>query len=356
MDIDSVIQSHFSQPLNHGGELNKAAKKYNRPISDWLDLSTGISPFSYPVNNISQNIWQRLPEMSPEFIEATNQYYQTDKWVVCAGTQAGIQVIPKLWHELLDGSSNKRIDVWVPEVGYKEHEKSWQDHSLSQTNHLNVIHRYCRLPSSKELTDNCVVVVINPNNPTGHFYEPDILIELAESVKRFNGLLIIDEAFIDSEKEKSIFPLLTLMKNIIVMRSLGKFFGLAGIRVGFILSNSDWLDRFRNTFGLWSVTGPSLAIAKQALADVNWQSHQIIKLNQQSNYLARLLKQYTGITSIGTNLFQTLLLHNAETIYEELCKQGILVRLCDEKNALRFGISDDAGYLRLIKSLTPLFK
>lgn len=352
MNINSVSQSHFSQPLNHGGELNKAAKKYKRPVSEWLDLSTGISPFSYPVRNIPQNVWQRLPEQSSEFTKAANQYYQTEQWVVCAGTQAAIQVIPKLWHELLDDSNHKKINVWVPEVGYKEHEKSWLDYSCLQGNHLNSICRYSSIPSSDKLTDNCVVVMINPNNPTGQFYEASRLIDLAENLKMTNGLLIIDEAFIDSEKEQSIFPKLLSMKNIIVLRSLGKFFGLAGIRVGFILSNNDWLGRFSNALGLWSVTGPSLVIAEQALADVNWQSRQLIKLKQQSKYLAQLLREYTGITPVGTHLFQTLLFSNAEAMYEELCKQGILVRLCDEKNALRFCISDDIGYLRLIKALT----
>ena len=330
--------------LTHGGELEKVSKMYNRPIDEWLDLSTGISPFTYPIPKIPEKIWQRLPEQTDSFIEAANQYYQTKNWLVCSGSQRAIQVLPKLWSTQCE----QACDVWLPKVGYKEHENFWQI-----TNVNNII-QYHKLPKQCDLNKNAVVVVINPNNPTGHFYSKECLVQLADHLKKVNGLLVIDEAFIDCEKEVCLFSTLSKNNNnVIILRSMGKFFGLAGIRVGFILSDSSWLQRLQNELGIWTITGASLYIAEQALKNIDWHKQQKSRLLEHSEALQNLLSCYFFRVT-GTYLFKTVKTKQAIQLHEQLCQLGILVRLCDEKDALRFGIPNKQQYNRLLSAFKQI--
>lgn len=333
-----IKNDHQSVHLTHGGELEKFAKQYNRPIDQWLDLSTGISPFTYPIPKIPEKIWQRLPEQTESFIEAANEYYQTKNWLVCSGSQSAIQVLPKLWLRQCE----QGYDVWLPKVGYKEHEYAW---SKLVDNHLI---QYQELPELKDLNKNAVVVVINPNNPSGHFYSKACLVQLAEHLKKVNGLLVIDEAFIDSENNESTYFALSVFHNVIILRSMGKFFGLAGMRIGFFLADQYWLKKLNHELGVWTVTGASLYIAERALKDFSWQKSQRLKLKRQSESLENLLNRYFTKLN-GTNLFKTVKTTQAVQLHELLCQQGILVRLCDEKDALRFGIPDQQQTNRLLK-------
>ena len=253
--------------LSHGGELEEMAKKYNRPIDEWLDLSTGISPFSYPIPKIPTRIWQRLPEQTDAFVQAANQYYQTKNWLVCSGSQSAIQTLPKLWFK----QCQQTCDIWLPKVGYKEHESGWSQ------SYINRIIQYQALPKLTDLNKNSVVVVINPNNPTGHVYSIECLLVLTKNLQSLNGLLVIDEAFIDCENSESAWFTLSEFSNVIILRSMGKFFGLAGIRVGFIISSEAWLLKLKVELGIWTITGASLTIAEQALKDISWQQSQRFK-------------------------------------------------------------------------------
>jgi len=337
--------------LSHGGELEKFSKQYGIAIDDWLDLSTGISPYSYPIPIIPTKIWQRLPEKTDAFTQVVNDYYQTKNWLVCSGSQSAIQVLPKLWFNKCQQVSK----VWVPKIGYKEHAKAWTYTLLNRSTQNSVI-QYKELPTFEALTENCVVIIINPNNPTGQVYRKQILLDLANNLKMKKGLLIIDEAFIDYEKEQSFFEEISHFSNLVILRSLGKFFGLAGLRVGFILSNQHWLDDFDSELGIWSVTGPSLYVTEQALRNIDWQKAQKQRLAFQSERLAVLLEDCFETLVKGTTLFKSVELDHATDIHQQLCRQGILVRLSDEKDRLRFGIPDEVGYQRLFDVLIQLKK
>ena len=265
-----------------------------------------------------------------------NDYYQTKNWLVCSGSQSAIQVLPKLWFN----KCQQVNEVWVPKIGYKEHEKAWKNALLNRPTDnkaiQNSVIQYEELPLLKDLTENCVVIVINPNNPTGQTYTKQILLDLANNLEIKNGLLIVDEAFIDCEKEQSFFEEISNFSNLVILRSLGKFFGLAGLRVGFILSNQDWLDDFNNEMGVWSVTGPSLYVTEQALRDIDWQKAQKQRLASQSARLAVLLEDCFETLVKGTTLFKSVEFsyvseNYAADIHHQLCRQGILVRLSDEK-------------------------
>jgi cobalamin biosynthetic protein CobC len=342
------IKNESSITLIHGGRLNAVAELYQRPIAEWIDLSTGISPISYPIPDIPQNIWQQLPQTSDGLIEAAKLYYGTKNISATSGSQAVIARLPNLYLNYIK-KTPKIIDVWLPEVGYKEHERSWQDAGFN-------IKRYKHLPSDEDLTLHAIVVVINPNNPTGELHQQHILKALLATVESLSGWLIIDEAFMDVISANQSLIHLTTNKHLFVLRSIGKFFGLAGIRIGFLSAHPKWLSKLNELSSPWEVNGPAQFIAEQALNDHTWQSKQRERLITLSIKLEQLLTEtfvdannsvIQNIEISGCGLFKTLMHPQATELYEKFCHHGLYVRLCDENNALRFGIPDQEQYKSL---------
>lgn len=313
-------------PLEHGGQLNKIAKQYAIPVEQWLDLSTGIAPFSYPIPAIPNNVWQRLPEASTALQQAASHYYHTDNLLPVAGSQVIIQLLPKIAKQ--QGYAGSW--VWLSEVGYREHYKSWQTASYQ-------INTYQDIEQLGELNLHDIVILINPNNPTGRLYSYQRVELLFSQIQKKKGLLIIDEAFMDCTPQHS-FISQTSSPQLIVLRSIGKFFGLAGLRLGFVAASRIWIDIFKTQLGPWSINGPAQYIAQQALTDEIWQSKQHQQLKTHSTQLSKLLHQTFKQIPTGSLLFQTVKCDRAALIFEQLCQQAIYVRLCDERNALRFGI------------------
>ncbi|MCG7499322.1 threonine-phosphate decarboxylase CobD [Vibrio sp. Of7-15] len=329
--------------LIHGGQLHTIAQHYAIPIDEWLDLSTGISPISYPVPPIPISVWQQLPQSSPTLLKAAQQYYKTDNLIATSGSQSIIETLPSIFIQHIVPTTT----VWLPKVGYKEHEKAWHDHGF-------IINHYSQLPSADELTPHCIVVVINPNNPTGVLTAQSTLTQLLTQVEKRQGWLIVDEAFMDCVTPSQSVASLTNNPHLFVLRSVGKFFGLAGIRLGFLSAAPIWLSTLANTTGPWQVNGPAQYIAEKALTDLNWQSEQSLQLQRLSNNLEHLLMDTFQTAVSGTSLFKTVLLPNAPELFKQLCQQGVYVRLCDEQNALRFGIPTDAELEKLAKAFAKL--
>ncbi len=324
--------------LVHGGQLQQIAKTYQIPTEQWLDLSTGISQISYPIPNIPIKAWQQLPDTNAELLAAGKYYYRSENLMATSGSQTIISKLP----QLLISNKNKTLTVWLPKVGYKEHEKSWSSHQVN-------INHYHQLPAFEELTPHCIVVVINPNNPTGELYSRARLRSLLNEIQTLNGFLIVDEAFMDVIIPTQSLIELTNNKHLFVLRSIGKFFGLAGIRLGFLSANQYWLDKLAELCNPWEVNGPAQFVAAKALHNQQWQKSQLTNLRQLTDNLTLLLSQTFNQVPTGTLLFQTVSLANAPLIFDLLCKQGIYVRLCDEQNALRFGIplADELQRLQL---------
>ena len=131
---------------------------------------------------------------------------------------------------------------------------------------------------------------------------------------------------------------LTANAHLFVLRSIGKFFGLAGIRLGFLSAHQTWLNKLAELANPWEVNGPAQFITELALQDKSWHQQQLTELRQLTDSLSQLLQHIFKQEPAGTSLFQTVYLKNAPAVFEQLCQQGIYVRLCDERNALRFGI------------------
>lgn len=343
--------------LIHGGQLQHVAKQYNIPTQKWLDLSTGISPISYPIPKIPLSAWQQLPQFNEALVEAAKNYYQCSQLVVTNGSQAIIKVLPALYQQ--QNSNSKH--VYLPERGYKEHAQAWKLAGYELHFYQNI------LPELAQLQSNCVVVIINPNNPTGQFFERDVISQYHSALKQLNGLLVIDEAFMDVMPAEQSYCPFANDNHVLILRSFGKFFGLAGIRIGFLVANEYWCNTFVELLGPWQVNNPAQIIAEQALADKNWQKIQKAQLKElamaQVKMLSRVTKGKLVLDIKGCDLFITVRFQQpgtAKQLYHLLCQQAVYCRLADEQDTLRFGIVTTSSVARLelaicnaIEQLTP---
>lgn len=324
--------------LEHGGRLRRAARDYGIPLEQWLDLSTGISPFGWPVPDIPASAWRRLPEDDDGLIEAARAYYDAPHVLPVAGSQAAIQALP-----LLRPAS--RVGVIAP--GYAEHAHAWQ----------RAGHQVTAKTADALLADTAswdVLVLIHPNNPGGERFDIDALLQVHAELAKRGGWLVVDEAFIDVTPQHSLCGY-TDREGLIVLRSAGKFFGLAGARAGFVCASPAVLQVLREQLGPWTLSGPSRYVLRQALADRAWQAQARTRLLQTSERLAALLSSCAWHPTAGCGLFQWCRRDDALHVHRALAQRGILTRLFETPASLRFGLPpDDLAFERLNEALSGI--
>ena len=321
--------------LEHGGRLRLAALHYAIPLNEWLDLSTGINPNGWPVPTLPAACWQRLPEDDDELLPTAQAYYQNSSILPVAGSQAAIQTLPLL---------RLACRVGLMHPAYAEHAAGWQKagHHLQHVDISNI---------ESQLDKLDVLIIINPNNPTGKLYTPQQLLDWHAKLSRRGGWLIVDEAFIDSMPDYSLSPLPS-RPGLIILRSIGKFFGLAGIRCGFVIAEPVILQSLAEQLGPWTINHPGRYVAAKALADTDWQRQTAIDLKLQTQRLRDLLTENGWSPQGECDCFQWLKTEHAERLHILLAQQGILTRLFNAASSLRFGLpKDDSAWLRLAQAL-----
>lgn len=337
----------------HGGNLRDAMRRFgNQPNGlDWLDLSTGINPHWYPAPVIAGNAWHRLPETDPALAAAAQAFYRAPRMLAVAGTQAAIQALPRL-------RAPSRVVVAAP--SYAEHAHHWRQHG-----HMLREVPYEALDDALASCD--VMVICNPNNPTGAQVAPERLLAWAEQLSARGGWLVVDEAFGDTGEGSVASHTDEYTNNyasddsdddragggaLIVLRSVGKFFGLAGVRLGFVAAPAPLLERLDAMLGPWAVSGPAQQVALAALRDHGWQHAMRAQLQEEGARLKSLLAKH-GIYSSGTALFQWWPEPQAGTFHQHMARHGIWVRLFhNAARGIRLGLPpDDAGWRRLDNTL-----
>ncbi|HEY0843139.1 threonine-phosphate decarboxylase CobD [Methylotenera sp.] len=323
--------------LEHGGNLSAAVAQYKIPLEYWLDLSTGINPCHYPMPEIPAHIWRNLPNDEDGLIATAAQYYGCQSLIPTSGSQAALQTLPKL---------RPLSKVAMLNPMYQEHAHAWQ-----RCGHQVI--RFSDLNDADLISNADVVLVCNPNNPTGKQFAPQDLLQLHATLTKRGGWLIVDEAFMDATPEYSIAQHAHL-EGLFVLRSLGKFFGLAGARVGFLLAAPAQLQQIKEELGPWTIAGASRYIAMLALQDSAWQKNTRLTLANNSLRLASLLTQYGLKPTAGTALFQYIATDAANHLHDKLARQGVWVRKFIEQPALRFGLPDDNRWQQLEQALQNL--
>ncbi len=320
--------------LEHGGKLRAAALRYDIPESDWLDLSTGINPNGWPVPLLAADLWQRLPQDDDGLDAAATEYYGTDSLLAVSGSQAAIQVLPML-------RTRSRVALVTP--SYAEHAYAWREHKIVEVCASEILQ-----------TDADVVVIVNPNNPTGKLFSREELLALHTKLAARGGWLVVDEAYMDVTPEHSLASACPL-RGLIVLRSLGKFFGLAGVRVGFVLAEESLCDAMRELLGPWTIAAPSRHVAMQALQDAVWQHATRAALPLASQRLQELLRAHGLVATGASSLFQWVCCADAQRVHEQLAQRGILTRVFAQPVSVRFGLPcDEVEWTRLDAALAEL--
>jgi len=327
--------------LEHGGKLLAASQTFGISLDDWIDLSTGIAPMPYPVPDIPAAVWQRLPEDDDGLHAVACAYYGAKNLLAVNGSQAAIMALPRL---RLPG----RVAVLSPSYG--EYAPAWAaaGHEVVECAAQDVLQQQAD-----------VILLANPNNPDGHVFSREALLAAAERLAQHQGWLVVDEAFADVDAENSLSAVagMSAAENVIVLRSLGKFFGLAGARVGFCIAANDVLSHLQAMLGPWPLAHPARFVAKVGLGDTVWQAAQREYLRQTSARLAALLRRYGLVPSGGTALFQYVLCQGdeAQACYAHFARCGILVRRLAQPAALRFGLpGSEAAWARFEDALKNL--
>jgi cobalamin biosynthetic protein CobC len=340
-----LVRQPRSNPLRglagepHGGRLLQARRSFPKAPEPFIDLSTGINPFHYPLPPIQTDAWTRLPE--PDDIAsleeaAASAYGASDASVAAAipGTQALISLLPSLYPQ-------SSVAILAPT--YNEYAGAFTA-AGSQVTEAEAL---------AELEDAPCAILCNPNNPDGRRFDAAELLGLLEA-RQGRGLLVVDESFTDLEDGTlSLVPHLPL-PGLLILRSLSKSYGLGGLRLGFALSAPELAASIRVRFGPWPVSGPAIAIGIKALSDGAWRAATRSRLQGDAKLLDAMLRGAELEPVGGTLLFRLAAPETAEAVYERLGKAGILVRRFERQpNWLRFGIpGDEAAWGRLSQALS----
>ena len=318
--------------LEHGGNLDLALQHFGGRLEDWIDLSTGINRQPYPVPVLSPRHWGALPSRSETnaLHEAALQTYGTRASIVAlAGAQAAIQLLPRL-------SPSGQARILSP--SYNEYAP------VLRTAGWDVVD----VADLESLAGADLAVVVNPNNPDGRRHEPGELLALLSRV----GRLVVDESFADAAPELSLAPEAG-RSGLLILRSFGKFYGLAGVRLGFALGSSVDIDALAALAGPWPVSGAAIAIGRRALLDRDWAIQTSARLDRDSRRLDALIQSQGWALVGGTALFRLYETGDATAAQTRLATKHIWSRIFGVRPGwLRLGLpGDEAEWARLAKAL-----
>ncbi len=325
---------------DHGGSLSRAAEMFPRARGPWLDLSTGINPFSYPLGALPATAFTRLPEAAEmrALGEAAARAYGAPgggSVVAAPGTQILLPLVASL-------VPPGRAAILSPT--YAEHARAaaLAGHAVEEVRDIDALH------------DADLAVLVNPNNPDGRIVPRAELLALAGHLRGKGGLLVVDEAFMDVGPPSERLDGDVARGGMVVLRSFGKFFGLAGLRLGFAIAAPPLARALGARLGPWAVSGPALTVAGRALADLSWQEEMRRRLAAQAARLDEALARSGLAAGGGTALFRLVRTPDAQGLFRRLGEQGILVRRFDHSpDALRIGLpGGEEDFARLEAALS----
>lgn len=282
---------------DHGGNLDAAIDRFGGNRESWLDLSTGINPDSYPLPPIPQAAWTALPDVAARhaLIDAARQFWSVPDSagiLPVAGASVAIAHIPLL-------ATTGRVNI--PGPTYNEHAASFA-------------------AAGWEVGDAAphdASVHVHPNNPDGRLWGPQDCI---------GSLRVIDESFCDVVPDRTLMAEAT-KPGTLILKSFGKFWGLAGVRLGFVIGDPALLDRLAGMLGPWAVAGPALEVGTTALRDLNWAEATRTRLAQDAIRLDRLFTKQGAKPVGGTSLFRLYEVEDASQWQDRLARHHIWSRV-----------------------------
>ncbi|MBI4275466.1 MAG: threonine-phosphate decarboxylase [Rhizobiales bacterium] len=312
-------------PLVHGGDLDAARRRFPDAPQPFIDLSTGINPHPYPLPKFSSDVFTRLPEPAAILglcALAAKTYGVPDAGCVVAAPGSQILLV-----QVASLVPSGRAAILGPTYGELARAAKVTGHEAKEVTRL------------EDMSDVDLAIIAHPNNPDGQVFARDRLLTLADTLRAHGGLLLVDEAFMDVGPAGASLAGDVARDNIVVLRSFGKFYGLAGLRLGFALAALPIAARLTAVLGPWAVSGPAIAAGEIALADTAWASSTRTALAKTAARLDQMLAA-EGLKVIGgTPLFRLVQSTSAAELFVHLGHAGIFVRAFSERpDWLRFGI------------------
>lgn len=314
-----MTQSPSYLKRDHGGGLHAAMQRFGGTRSQWLDLSTGINPIPYPIPELDSSVFTQLPDVHlfENLAAAARRFWDIPKEfdiIPASGASAFISLLPRI----LIGSKFR-----VPHPTYNEHRASFEAAGWT----------YCdKTPD--------VDIHVHPNNPDGRFAPQN-----SDTLWR-----IIDESFCDISPDKSFVP--HMSDTTIVLKSFGKFWGLAGLRLGFLIAHSSLTIKIQEALGPWAVSGPALAVGTKALLDLNWATETRARLKTDTRALTSVMTDHGANLIGGTDLFQLYAVDNAQSWQDRLAGHHIWTRVFPySASYIRLGIPSAEQLTRLKAAL-----
>ncbi|WP_281973511.1 threonine-phosphate decarboxylase [Ruegeria faecimaris] len=307
---------------DHGGGLDGAMSVYGGKRNDWIDLSTGINPVPYEVAGLTPSDWTELPDHGAfeRLTDAARSFWSVPEGaeiLPAPGASALIARIPAL-------AATGRVQITTPT--YNEHAAAFAAQGWTLQNSGPVEAR----------------VIVHPNNPDGRIW----------SVGDVDApLTIIDESFCDVTPDASLIHL-AHRPGVIVLKSFGKFWGLAGVRLGFAIARPDLIARLNDLTGPWAVSGPALRIGEQALRDTAWADETRLLLAADAARMDRMVTQKGAQLIGGTSLFRLYQVDDASAWQDRLARAHIWSRVFPySQTYLRLGLPPADGWARLEAAL-----
>ena len=282
-------------PRDHGGGLDAAVKRYGGARTDWLDLSTGINPMPYPIGEIDAEAWTALPDQSAfdRLTQAARTFWAIPEGVEIVPAPGASALIASMPH-LFSGRS-----VTIPTPTYNEHAAAFRAQGYSLTD-----------------TQADLRVLVHPNNPDGRLW----------GIQDLDGPSVLDESFCDICPERSFVSHID-RADLVILKSFGKFWGLAGMRLGFAITSPEMAEKIRNEIGPWAVSGPALEIGARALEDTVWATTTRARLAEDADRLDALVTK-SGATIVGgTTLFRLYDVGDAAAWQDKLAKAHVWSRV-----------------------------
>jgi len=309
----------------HGGRLTDARARFGGTAEDWVDLSTGINPDPWPGGNGQAIDWRGLPDPQGlrELESEAAAYFDADSALCCAvpGSEIGLRMLARIL-----GLPGRHLPL-----SYSTHADAFADYPAA-------------IPGGRS-----TFVIANPNNPDGELSPPDRLLNLLERQEAGSGWLIVDEAFADCRADWTIAGAVREDRRLIVLRSFGKFFGLAGVRLGFVLAPLAVTGRLRRLMGEWPVCSAALAYGTAAYSDSAWIAATRAALPSHAARLDAVLARH-GLAAQGEcPLFRLVKTDRAHSLFTALARRHILIRpFAAHPGLLRFGLPTGPADLALL--------
>ena len=334
---DMSVLTGAEEPLLHGGDLDAARRLFPSAPEPFVDLSTGINPNPYPLPRFPAALFTRLPAADAvHALAAIAARAYGAPSAACVVPAPGTQILLPLIAALVRAG---RAAVLAPTYSEFSRAARLAGHDVRAVRELD------------DVGDPRLVMIANPNNPDGRLRASGALLALADKLRRRGGVLVVDEAFMDVEPPGASLAAEVGCGNVVVLRSFGKFFGLAGVRLGFALAAPALAARLSATLGPWAVSGPALAVGARALADSAWIERTRSRLAKAAKRLDVMLMG-AGLDIVGgTSLFRLTRAPAANKLFRHLGQAGILARaFADHDNWLRFGLPGAAAEWRRLQA------